>query len=55
MTHITKLIFLNCIIIILIFVYLIINEEKIIDNIWSILALVISLVNLLFINKNKTK
>lgn len=55
MANITKLIFLNCIIIILIFVYLIINEEKIIDNIWSILALVISLVNLFFIKKNKKK
>jgi hypothetical protein len=55
MTNIKKLIFLNCIIIILIFVYLIINEEKIMENIWSILALVISLVNLFFINKNKTK
>jgi len=55
MKNIKKLIFINIIIIISIIIYIIITKEKISDNIWAILALVISLINLIFIYINKSK
>lgn len=55
MKNIKKLIFINVIIIISIIIYIIIKKEKISDNIWAILALVISLINLIFIYINKSK